>query len=271
MQNKLLLCGCGWLGGYAAERFKSDFAITGTTRSESKAQQLASQGIPPLLFGLGQPLDALIEAANNSVVILNIPPGRRNPDLSDFTHSMYELITALFTQATPALVVFISTTSVYGDSEGVITESSPVAPVTASGKAHVGIEQHLLDTAPHKSYVLRLAGLVGPDRHPVNTLAGRTLSGADQVVNLVHIEDVLRTIEALIKQQPNKRILHLCSQDHPKRGLYYPEMAKRRGLAPIHFSEQPNEHNAGEGKHIDASATLAELSLRLSYPSPWDM
>ena len=53
MQNKLLLCGCGWLGGYAAEHFKSDFAITGTTRSESKAQQLASQGIKPLLFGLG--------------------------------------------------------------------------------------------------------------------------------------------------------------------------------------------------------------------------
>ena len=69
MQNKLLLCGCGWLGGYAAEHFKSDFAITGTTRSESKAQQLASQGIQPLLFGLGQPLDALIEAANNSVAV----------------------------------------------------------------------------------------------------------------------------------------------------------------------------------------------------------
>ena len=271
MQNTLLLCGCGWLGGYAAEHFKSDFAITGTTRSESKAVQLASQGIQPLLFGLGQPLDALIEAANNSVVILNIPPGRRNTNLSDFTHSMCELITALFTKASPELVVFVSTTSVYGDSTGMITESSPVAPVTASGKAHVTIEQHLIQTAPQRSYVLRLAGLVGPDRHPVNTLAGRTLSGANQRVNLIHIADVIQVLDALIQQRPSRHIWHLCSAKHPKRGSYYPAMAEQRERENIHFTDSVDDTNTGEGKQIDASATIEKLKVKLKYPSPWDM
>ncbi len=271
MQNKLLLCGCGWLGGYAAEHFKPDFAITGTTRSESKAQQLDSQGIQPLLFSLGEPLDGLIEAANNSVVILNIPPGRRNPDLTDFTRAMCELITALFTKASPELVIFVSTTSVYGDSTGIISESSPVDPVTASGKAHVTIEQHLIQTAPQGSYVLRLAGLVGPDRHPANTLAGRTLSGANQRVNLIHIADVMQVLEALIQQRPAEQIWHLCSAEHPKRGTFYPTMAEQRGRENIDFTDSVDDENTGDGKQIDASATIEKLKVKLKYPSPWDM
>lgn len=271
MQNKLLLCGCGWLGGYAAKHFSSRYVITGTTRTPSKAQQLTEAGISPLIYELGQSADALADAANNSIVILNIPPGRRNPDLTDFTRSMCDLITTLFTKAKPALVIFISTTSVYGDSEGVIIESSAVAPSTASGMAHVEIEQHLVRTAPQHSYVLRPAGLVGPDRHPVNTLAGRTLTGANQLVNLVHIDDVLQAIEALIQLRPTNPIWHLCSNDHPKRGIYYPKMALRRGLDNIEFSDNPDETNPGEGKRINASATLSALQLALSYPSPWDM
>ena len=43
-ENKLILCGCGWLGGYLASHFRSQMTIYGTTRSEDKARALSQQG-----------------------------------------------------------------------------------------------------------------------------------------------------------------------------------------------------------------------------------
>lgn len=270
-QEKLILCGCGWLGGYLASHFRSDLAIYGTTRSEQKARELSAKGIEPVTFTLDGSLDELLAIAPDSIFILNIPPGRRNTDLTSFTTAMTRLISALYTHKPPKQLIFISTTSVYGELNGRITTQSPVQPNTASGEAHVRLEQETLKQAPETGYVLRLAGLTGPDRHPVNTLAGRTLSGATQVVNLVHVQDVVRVTDALIRQQPATKLWQLCSSEHPMRGAYYPKLAKKLGLSAIKFSDELTPQSEPTGKTIDASATLAALNLALDYPTPWSM
>ncbi|MDC8832286.1 NAD-dependent epimerase/dehydratase family protein [Alteromonas gilva] len=269
--NKLLLCGCGWLGGYLASHFANSKQITGTTRSQDKAQQLQQEGVKALLFALGDNPDSLSAHSANSTVILNIPPGRRNTDLDGFTRHMCELITALYRNQPPQQLIFISTTSVYGDQDGDITTGSPVAPTTASGEAHVAIEQHIQQCAPENGYILRLAGLVGPDRHPVKSLAGRTLSGANQVVNLVHVDDVVTTIGALMTQQPKQKLWHLSSSAHPMRGEYYPKMANQLGLAPIEFSDGSDHSTLPTGKSINPQATLDALGMTLEFASPWQM
>lgn len=270
-QEKLVLCGCGWLGGYLASHFRSNLTIYGTTRTEQKARELSAKGIKPVTFTLGGSLDELLTIAPDSIFILNIPPGRRNTDLTSFTAAMTRLIRALYTNKPPKQLIFISTTSVYGDLDGRITTHSPVQPNTASGEAHVLLEREVLKQAPETGYVLRLAGLTGPDRHPVNTLAGRTLSGATQVVNLVHVEDVVRVIEALIRQQPATKLWQLCSNEHPMRGEYYPKLAEQLGLTAIEFTDELTSQSEPTGKTIDAGATLAALNLSLDYPTPWSM
>ncbi|MEC9260578.1 MAG: SDR family oxidoreductase [Pseudomonadota bacterium] len=270
-ENKLILCGCGWLGGYLASHFRSQMTIYGTTRSEEKARALSQQGIQAIPYSLGDNPQDLLAVAPDSTFVLNIPPGRRNTDLSQFTSAMQELISALYNQAPPKQLIFISTTSVYGDQEGDITTSTAPAPNTASGEAHVEIEQWLQNTAPDSGYILRLAGLTGPDRHPVKTLAGRTLSGATQVVNLVHVDDVVKVIEALLVQKPANKLWHLCSDEHPMRGDYYPQMAKRLGLPAVEFSDQLTSASVPSGKHINPGATLTGLGITLNYPTPWTM
>lgn len=270
---KMLLCGCGWLGGYLASHFSSTHKIIGTSRSEEKAQNLISMGVSPLLFSLGDALTPLQKEAAGSILILNIPPGRRTQDLTEFARQMRELIAAVAVDETnaPATIIFISTTSVYGDQQGKLTVQSPVMPQTASGKTHVEIEQYLLQAAPTSAYVLRLAGLTGPDRHPVNTLAGRTLTGATQTVNLVHVADVVRVIEALLTKRPQQKVWHLCSTDHPMRGEYYPKLAEQSGLEAIEFTDPLTSDVMPTGKQIDAQETLDELGISLKFPSPWQM
>lgn len=266
MNNKILLCGCGWLGKYLASHFRESHSLWGTTRAREKFTTLTDLQVAPLQFSLGDPLDELIVAAEQATVILNIPPGRKNTDFAHFTSTMCELVTALFAQAQPKQVIFISTTAVYGGISGHVDEQTPVSPLTRSGHAHHQIEQSVVQQG---GYVLRLSGLVGPDRHPVNSLAGRTLSEASRVVNLVHVYDVVNGIEAIMQHTPRQKILLLSSSDHPMRGEYYPELARQFNLNPITFTDDGKAIPCG--KVVNSSASLSLLNIQLQYASPWQM
>jgi nucleoside-diphosphate-sugar epimerase len=274
---KLILCGCGWLGKYVAETLAPTMPIIGTTRHPAKMDELTALGIRPLLFNLAQITGPLkddsstpcLDACAGNIVVLNIPPGRKQPIATDFAQQMIALITRLYALPIKQLI-FISTTSVYGDTQGILTEQSPPAPMTPSALAHVAIENHIRAlNFPHYS-ILRLAGLVGPDRHPAKSLAGRVLSQGEQVVNLVYIDDVVSAIQKIIQGHGNQQTLHLCSQQHPQRGEYYTRAAQALGLVPPIF-EQYEQMAPPRGKIIDPKTTLDTLDMELAYANPDDM
>lgn len=265
----LTLCGCGWLGKQLAATASTN-NIIGTTRSDDNLPALQKLGVTPLVFQLGDDVSQLTAAAEKSTVVLNIPPGARKKPLDpEFVPQMCALIDQFFASGASALV-FVSTTAVYGDSDNTVTENTPVAPATPSGKAHVEIEQHLLTHYSHKSAVFRLAGLVGVDRHPVNFLAGRQLDKGEQVVNLVHGDDVCLALDKWIAHPEFGQTYHLCSLEHPKRGDYYPACARQRSLAEPEFNDG-YEMLSPAGKRIDATASWNRLGLTPKYASPYDM
>lgn len=265
----LTLCGCGWLGKQLATTASYD-KIIGTTQSEENFSNLRQLGVTPYSFRLGDDASQLCEAAKQSTVVLNIPPGARKKPLDpNFVPRMCALIDQFFEQGTSALI-FISTTAVYGEDDKVITEKTPTAPVTPSGNAHVEIEQHLLTNYPDRSAVFRLAGLVGHGRHPVRFLAGKQLDKGEQVVNLVHGDDVCAAVHQWIASPEFGVTYHLCSQKHPKRGDYYRDCAREYALAMPTFNEGYDSLTAS-GKCIDATASWHRLGLTPKYASPYDM
>lgn len=267
MQHNLLLCGHGWLGGYLAAACPAS-QITSTTRTLEKCQALADTGINSMRFSLGDDAKQLVQASKDTTVILNIPPGRRSKNLGDFSQQMSELIDG-FMQNDARHVVFISTTSVYGDEiDSVVTETSPVDPQTESAKAHVAIENHLQRYPANRYTILRLAGLTGPDRHPVNMLSGKHFSSGNKVVNLVHIHDVIAALKRIIKRGGKGETLHLCSLSHPKRGDYYSRCAHERGLPPPTFDDTAAKP---VGKQIDAKWSWERLDIIPSFSTAEDM
>lgn len=264
----LTLCGCGWLGSHLARRNTLKVPLLGTSRDTAKLSQLP---VSPVAFTLGDEPTELAKLSGTNPVVLNIPPGARKKPLDpQFVTNMQNLIDTFMDAGCPQLI-FVSTTAVYGDQDGIIDETSALAPVTDSGKAHQQIENHLMTRYPDRGLIMRLAGLVGPDRHPVNFLAGRELDKGEQVVNLVHIDDVCSGIEAALEQQLTGEIFHLCSLAHPKRGDYYTHCAQRRSLAVPQFNTDYPYKNAS-GKRINAQSSWRVLGLAsLQYPSPEDM
>lgn len=280
MNNKLVICGYGWLGRYLGKAMSATHTIIATTRSEEKALKISDKHIKGLVFSLGDDTTTLCEALGNATLVLNIPPGRRNTQLDDFTDNMLTLIDNAVA-ARVARIIFISTTSVYGDNRtDVLNEHASTKPETASAKAHVAIEQHLLDLKTNDKVdvkIVRLAGLTGPDRHPVNSLSGRSLNAGNKRINLVHVNDVVAALKTLIFADSSKNnssktdstdLYHLCSLQHPKRGDYYTQAAQKKGIAAPTFSESDL---APTGKVIDAKASWALLGILPDYANPDDM
>jgi nucleoside-diphosphate-sugar epimerase len=270
--ERVLLCGCGWLGKQLiAPLQQAGIAVSATSRDLQKVERLAKQGVDAAPFSLGEVLPkSLLPSEYQTTAVLMLPPGRRNKNTDQWETSFKKLIDDLLSRDIDH-IIFISSTSVYGDSRNEqVIETSPVAPETASAKAHVRIEQYLQSGAANKATILRLAGLVGNDRHPINTLSGRQLTAPNKLVNLVHGDDIVSALTVLISLGPQSDVLHLCSQEHPQRKRYYDWCAKTCGLEPATFTPDSNEL-PNQGKWIDASATWERLGITPRYPSPFDM
>lgn len=264
----VLFCGCGWLGQHFARQV-NQFPVSGTTRSKDKAEALQALGVTPYLFQLGDAPYDLVSQINADVVVLNIPPGRKGPIARDFASNMIALAETLLTTDIKRLI-FISTTSVFGNQSGTLDETSSTSPITESGHAHAHIEQQLLSGNADRVTVLRLSGLVGPDRHPAKYLAGRQLDKGEEVVNLVHVDDVIRVLIKLIEtpsSHPLPAILHACSTEHPRRDEYYTWCAKQMGLTLPVFEGATQ----AAGKQIVSTASWRALGLTPEYASPYDM
>lgn len=268
---QIAIVGCGWLGQpFGLSLQKSGHNIVATSRSETGCEKIKTLGFKGLQFNLGDKLsDNYLEPIFNSdLLILNIPVGRRSNTSENFVANTDDLLKRLVTSKVKR-VVFVSTTSVYGDQKAVVTEHSATRPNTQSGHINLQIEQLVQKYFTSNATTIRLSGLVGKDRHPVNYLAGKTeLAAPKSRVNLVHQADVIQSIESIIKNEIWGQTLLLSAAEHPTRKEYYTWAAKQLKLAIPQFIDEPEP---SEGKIINAAASLSLLGITLQYPSPYDM
>lgn len=263
---KIAVCGCGWLGGALAKALSQDgYPVIGTKRDRKAAMQLMQWGIEgfPMQLPLTTPaqIQALLPVLSCDVMVINIAAGRSNIDKTLHYQNILSLSGAAL-QAGCQRVIFVSTTSVYDGHTGRVNEADDVKPVTESAIVHVKIEQALRQQWGDKLTILRLSGLIGEDRHPVTFLSGRkAIKHGNSPVNLIHREDCIAAIKAIINNPVVYPVLHLAASQHPTRKDYYTKMAMQLSLPLPEFDVDDKE----EGKVIDASHTLAWLGIQLRY------
>lgn len=268
---QIAIVGCGWLGlPLAIGLQKNGHNIVATCRTEKKASELTALGFDTEKYELGDVLthNRLGKLFEAKILVLNIPVGRNSPTTEHFAKHMYKLIKHA-AHSHVQNIIFISTTSVYGDNNNAVTEQSLTDPQTQSGKINLAIEKSVREIFLDKSTIIRPAGLVGENRHPARFLAGKSgLLNPDNVVNLVHQDDVVCAIKNVIKGDIWGETLHLSALEHPTRAEYYTWAAKKLSLNVPSFVEGTG---ITSGKKIDATRSLQVLGLSLKYPSPFDM
>ncbi|MFT4808271.1 MAG: nucleoside-diphosphate-sugar epimerase [Paraglaciecola sp.] len=268
---QIAVVGCGWLGlPLAINLQENGHQIVATCRDDEKAYELTKLGFNSEKFELGDDLihGRLTKLFTARVLVLNIPVGRKNPKTEHFVKHMQALLKHAANSKIQN-VIFISTTSVYGDNDAIVTEQSLTHAQTQSGKINLAVELLVNEYFVGCSTIIRPAGLVGKNRHPANYLAGKTdLLNPDNVVNLVHQDDVVCAIKTVIDRGLWGHKLHLSALEHPTRAQYYTWAAEKLGLNPPNFVKSKG---VVLGKKIDATRSLQVLGLSLKYPSPFDM
>ena len=268
---QIAVIGCGWLGLPLALSLKtSGHKVMATCRSQQKANELKKLGLNVEKFELGNTLtdNRLASLFESNVLVLNIPVGRKNPKIEHFTQHMQALLKHAANSQIQK-VIFVSTTSVYADNSGIYTEQSPTHPQSQSGKINLTVEALVREYFSDCSTIIRPAGLVGKGRHPANYLAGKTdLLNPNNVVNLIHQDDVIQSIECIIKNEVWGQTLILSASEHPTRHNYYTWAAEKLNLAKPSFIEALGQPS---GKLIDASSSLGILGMQLKYSSPYNM
>lgn len=242
MSKAIAILGCGWLGLPLAEHFISlKYLVNGSTTDKGKLSTLKKAGVNPFLVQVNESeIEGDIQGFLNhmDVLVVNIPPKLRKPPFEDYTAKIALLIRHL-ENSSISKVVFVSSTSVYGEVEGIVTEATKPKPTTESGKQLLASENLLLKSRAFKTTIIRFGGLIGPNRHPIHHLSGKKdLSNGDELVNLIHLQDCIRLIHNVMEHSLENPIVNGVYPYHPTKREFYKEAAKKRGLPPPKYSKE---------------------------------
>jgi nucleoside-diphosphate-sugar epimerase len=251
---KINIIGSGWLAqplGQYLQRQGHQLVLTST--DNNKAEQLSRQGIPTMVYQLGDTIESANELLECDALIVAIT----HKEVNDFKKFLSQL-----NDQQRVHLIYISSTSVYAndgqchdENSSALNQPSPLLAI-----------EHLLRTYPQTT-IIRLAGLAGPGRHPGRFFVrSGKISNPNAAVNLIHLDDCIGIIEQVIEQHAWNETFNGCADNHPEKGVYYQHMAKLSG----HPVPQLAENKQGSNKIIDNKKVKQQLAYSFKYPDVFD-
>lgn len=268
LENRSIsILGCGWLGVPLAKHFlKNGFSVKGSVTSEEKFGMLRGAGISPFRIVLSDTEVILYDPDffRCDVLIISIPPRRIEGIEQVFPSQIRRLIPSILKSGIQK-VIFISSTSVYPDQKQLARESEILFPDKASGKALVDAENLLREQSGFRTTIVRFGGLIGADRNPARFLLKSKQPIANAPVNLIHQDDCIGIISAIVRQELWGETLNACCPEHPMKKDFYEKAAIQSGLPVPVISEE-----LAAFKTIDSSKLIRLLNYQFIYSSPMD-
>lgn len=278
--QKIFIAGCGYIGERVARLCQTaGREVAGTVRSPEHAGRLIEAGITTTVCALDNPsTPPQLNLADCSIIYCVPPPGGGISDSRART-----FIAGLAGDSRPARIVYLSATSVYGETgDGVVTEQTPAVPTSAMGKRRLDAEQAFCDYGKANSVaivILRVSGIYGPGRLPLMQISqGQPLLREEESgpSNRIHADDLARICLAAADLGTDGEIFNV-SDGHPSSMTsYFNACADALGLprqpqvslaeasqvmSPLMFSY------VSQSRIIAADYLLERLKITLRYPT----
>jgi len=252
MSNKItaegtLIVGYGYIGSRVAQWLQADGngePVYAVTRNRQKADQLAAQGLTPIVADwTDRRTLASLPSCKRVLVAVSYDArsgrSREESQVGGMNHLLHRL-------SLQSDICYLSSTGVFHQNDGRwVDESSPARPLGAGGVAHLRAESLLHRHRPGGRWViLRLAGIYGPDRIPrvADVLAGRPIDGPHSgYLNLIHRDDAAAAVMAAWARGNDRQRLYLVSDDRPViRRRFYEQIAVLSGVQAPQFAPNAN-------------------------------
>lgn len=187
-----------------ARRLQPRWHVAAIARSDRAAASLGAAGIEAVRADLDVALapGLLATAAQGTAIAYLAPPpdaGASDPRLGNFLVALG--------LARPAVLVYVSTTGVYGDTRGAtVTEDSPLEPSNDRSRRRVAAEsvaQAWCAARGVRCVVLRVPGIYGPGRLPLDRLRrGEPALRAEDSGpgNRIHVDDLVTACVAALER-----------------------------------------------------------------------
>lgn len=223
MKNISVL-GCGWLGrSLAVSLLDEGYVVKGSTTREEKLELLEMNNIDPFIIDISS-FEEFDDFLNTDILIIAIT----SKDLDGFDNLISQI-----QESSIQKVIFISSTSVYGRRNKVMTEEDEVLKTPLSE-----IENLFRENAFFETTIIRFAGLFGDERHPSNWFKnGRKIPQPKGFVNMIHKEDCIEIIREIMDQNSWNQTFNACSNHHPTRREFYTVAKVSNDLEVPEFEE----------------------------------
>jgi nucleoside-diphosphate-sugar epimerase len=247
-----VILGCGWLGQIVGEaQVQKGITVYGSYRRPEVDKKLTEKGIQGFELDFNKDLNVPSEiCAKATHVFIFITPS------SAKERSYPELLTCLMDQFPSGVkVIFSSSSGVYPKAAGTYNEKYKLDPSIPNRLLPAELAlQKLLNK---RLIILRLAGLIGPERHPAYSLSGKTLKDdGSNPVNLIHAKDIVAAIEWLCENAYFGHTYNLASPKHPSKKEYYTTAANHFGVSPPEFGEERATNRLVEGNLIEQETSF---------------
>jgi nucleoside-diphosphate-sugar epimerase len=278
--KKIVIAGCGYIGTRVARIWKGNGAeITCLVRSCEHQAALESEGFIAAAGGFDDPDEIpALDVAGSILYYFAPPPGGGIAD-----SRARNICAMLSNSAPPAMVLYMSATSVYSEQNGgTVRESSETNPASAMGKRRLDAEAAFREYGAANNVpiiILRVSGIYGPGRLPLMQISqGQPLLREEESgpSNRIHADDLSRVCCAAADKGQDGDIFNI-SDGHPSSmttyfnacadALGYPRQPQitmeeaRQVMSPLMFSY------VSESRIVDSTSMREQLGITLLYPT----
>jgi nucleoside-diphosphate-sugar epimerase len=277
---RVLIVGCGYVGlPLGTELVRQGHQVWGLRRSAAAANELAPAGIVPVQADITRPetLNAAPAGCDWVVHCVSGSGGGAEAYRAVYLEGTRNLIAWLRAHP-PQKLVYTSSTSVYGQSDGSwVEEISATEPAVETARILLETERLLLHAARQyrlPAVILRCAGLYGYDR---GYWLRQFLSGSARIegrggrfINMIHRDDAVGVILAALKAGPSGEIYNAVD-DTPvsQLGLFEWLTAETGRPLPPSMPEETGEvrKRGSTNKRVSNRKLKRDLGYEFKYPS----
>lgn len=276
-QPHLLIVGCGYVGRRLALALKDRFDVSAIVRSAASAESLTAAGVPATAIDLDRVRAGVTipERLDQAAIVYLTPP----PPLGESDLRLDRFLQ--LAHVPPNAFIYMSTTGVYGDAGGAwVDEASPVQPRTERARRRVSAEEMTRVWCHERRVrrvVLRVPGIYGPDRLPLDRLRKRepVVRAAEAgVSNRIHVDDLVQACIAAITNPEARGVYNITDGSAITSTEFLQRVAHLAGLPPppqvsmeeaqLTFSDERLSF-INESRRISNERMLKHLGVRLQF------
>jgi nucleoside-diphosphate-sugar epimerase len=266
-KTPIIIVGCGFLGKAAAALFSSQgYSVIGMGRSPLMEDFSTTDSFSFLscdITNAAQVETMAHRIPSQASLIYSVSSGKGGEDA--YAAIYRDGLERVIASWRPTRVLFVSSTSVYSQTQGeLVTESSPAEPERQTGRILLEAEKIALASS---GLVARLSGIYGPGRSVLlrKFLEGSAVleNGGMRLINQIHRDDAACALFQLITQEGTSGIYNVSDDSPATQHDVYEWIAKflERPLPPL----GPADYNRKRGW---TSKRISNKKLRATGWSP---